>query len=124
MFPHVHADLLTFVAEGDVWLAPAAGGRAWRVSADHAAASYPRISPDGALIAWTSQRDASPEIFLAGTDGGHGTRLTYWGDQATRMCGWTPDGEILAVTATGQPFRHLGFTEVRQGDAVNGIGNF
>ncbi len=121
MFPHVHADLLTFVAEGDVWLAPAAGGRAWRVSADHAAASYPRISPDGALIAWTSQRDASPEIFLAGTDGGHGTRLTYWGDQATRMCGWTPDGEILAVTATGQPFRHLAWAHaLRPGDPGQG----
>src|SRR5713226_8020050 len=33
-FPHVHGDLLTFVAEDDVWLAPAAGGRAWRLSAD------------------------------------------------------------------------------------------
>ena len=26
-FPHIHGDLLTFVAEDDVWLAPAVGGQ-------------------------------------------------------------------------------------------------
>jgi tricorn protease len=44
-FPHVQGGLLTFVAEDDVWLAAADGGRAWRLSADDAAASWPRLSP-------------------------------------------------------------------------------
>jgi tricorn protease len=64
-FPHIHGDLITFIAEDDVWLAPAAGGRAWRVSADHAPASHPRISRDGTMIAWTSGRDGEPEVYLA-----------------------------------------------------------
>jgi len=104
-FPHIHGDLVTFVADDDVWLAPAAGGRAWRVTADHAAASHPRISGDGTMIAWTSGRDGSPEVYLAGIDGGNGRRLSYWGDEGTRVCGWTPDGEVLAITGAGQPFR-------------------
>ena len=29
-FPHLAGDLLTFVAEDDIWLAPLGGGRAWR----------------------------------------------------------------------------------------------
>src|SRR5215467_12328502 len=33
-FPNIRGDLLTFVADDDVWLAPADGGRAWRISAD------------------------------------------------------------------------------------------
>ena len=33
-FPHIHDDLLAFVAEDDVWLAPADGGRAWRLTSD------------------------------------------------------------------------------------------
>ncbi len=107
LFPHLHDDVLTFVAEDDVWLAPAAGGRARRLSADRAEASHPRISPDGRLIAWTGRRDGQPEIYLAETDGGTGRRLTYWGDGGTRLRGWTPDGQIVAVTSAGQAFRHF-----------------
>jgi tricorn protease len=105
-FPHIHDNLVAFVADDDVWLAPAAGGRAWRVSADHAAAGYPRISRDGTMIAWTSGRDGPPEVYLAGIDGGSSRRLSYWGDGGTRVCGWTPEGDVVAVTAAGQPFTH------------------
>jgi tricorn protease len=106
-FPHVHDDIVAFVADEDVWLAPAAGGRAWRVSADHAAASHPRISRDGASIAWTTGRYGPPEVYLAGIDGADGRRLSHWGDRRTRVCGWTPDGRVVAVTASGQPFDHF-----------------
>jgi len=117
-FPHLHEDVLAFVAEDDVWLAPAAGGRAWRVTADHADVSYPRISSDGALIGWTSSRDGHPEIYVAGVDGGARRRLTYWGDPVTRFCGWTPQGEALAVTAAGQPFSHQPWAHALPGGGV------
>ena len=106
-FPHLHGDLIAFVAEDDVWLGPVAGGRAWRVSADQAQASHPRIARDGTMIAWTSRRDGPPEVYLAGVEGGNERRLTYWGDQQTRVCGWDPAGAVLAVTAAGQPFSHF-----------------
>jgi tricorn protease len=105
-FPHLHDDLLAFVAEEDVWLAPVAGGRAWRVSADHADASHPRFSRDGLLIAWTGRHAGHREIYVAAADGGARRRLTYWGDPMTRLCGWTPQGEALVLTAAGQPFSH------------------
>ncbi len=104
-FPHVQGDLLTFIAEDDVWLAPASGGRAWRLSADQAEAAWPRFSRDGASVAWVSWRDGPAEVYLAGTDGAApGRRLTYWGEPAATVAGWTPDGEIIALTASGQPF--------------------
>ena len=102
-FPHIHGDLLTFVAEDDVWLAPVAGGRAWRLTSDGVQVSYPRFSRDGGTIAWTSFRDGDPEVYTAAADGGAATRQTYWGDLRTRTVGWTADGEVLAVTACGQP---------------------
>ena len=103
-FPHLHGDLLTFVAEDDVWLAPADGGRAWRLTSDGGQASHPRFSPDGATIAWTSWRDGGiPEIYTADADGGTATRRTYWGDMRTRTTGWTRHGEVLAITAADQP---------------------
>jgi tricorn protease len=102
-YPHVHGDLLTFVAGHDVWLAPAAGGRASRLSSDDAPVSYPRFSRDGTQIAWTSWRDGSPEVHLTDTEGSAASRLTFWGDPQTRVTGWTADGEVLAITSAGQP---------------------
>jgi tricorn protease len=102
-YPHVHGELLVFVAEDDVWLAPADGGRAWRLSADAAQVSRPRFSRDGTTVAWTSWRDGRPEVYTVDAGGGDEARLTYWGDARTRVAGWTPSGEVLAVTAAGQP---------------------
>jgi tricorn protease len=103
-FPHVHGDLLTFVAEDDVWLASADGGRAWRLTSDGGHASHPRFSPDGTTIAWTSWRDGGlAGVYTADSDGGIAARRTYWGDPRTRVVGWTRHDEVLAVTAADQP---------------------
>ncbi|MEV0845845.1 S41 family peptidase [Streptomyces sp. NPDC049954] len=101
-FPHIHGELLAFTAEDDVWLAPLDGGRAWRVSADNVPVHHPRISPDGTTIAWTSARDGVPEVFVAPVDGGPARRLTHWGSHKTSVRGWTPQGEVVAVTAHGR----------------------
>ncbi|GAA1261257.1 S41 family peptidase [Saccharothrix xinjiangensis] len=101
-FPHPHGDLVAFVAENDVWLAPLDGGRAWRVTADQAPVSSPRFDPTGTKLAWTSRRDGAPEVHLAPVAGGGSTRLTYWGSWSTGVRGWTPGGEVVAVTSAGQ----------------------
>ena len=88
------------------WLAPVAGGRAWRFTADQAAAATPRLTPDGTHVAWVCARDGSPEVYTASVADGTSTRLTYWGTSWARVSGWTPAGEVLAVSAANQPFRH------------------
>ena len=103
-FPHIQHDLLTFVAEDDVWLAAAGGGRAWRLSADDAVASWPRLSGDASRVAWSGTRDKATEVYLADVTGGASRRLTYWGDSHTKVSGWSPDDEVLAVSSAGQPF--------------------
>ena len=103
-FPHVTDDLVVFVAADDVWLAPVAGGRAWRFTADEAQAATPRLTPDGTHVAWVSARDGGPEIYMASLADGTSTRLTYWGTSWARVSGWTPVGEVLAVSAANQPF--------------------
>jgi tricorn protease len=109
--------VLTFVAEDDIWLAAASGGRAWRVSADRAQVSHPRLAPGGSLVAWTSWRDGPPEVYVAGVDGDASRRLSYWSDPDTRVCGWTPDGEILALTCSGQAFDRFAWAHIVPADA-------
>ncbi|MFD8570438.1 PDZ domain-containing protein [Streptomyces sp. NPDC059639] len=101
-FPHPHGELVVFTAEDDVWAAPLDGGRAWRISADNVPVGHPRISPDGATVAWTSRRDGAPEVLVAPVDGGPADRLTYWGSWTTSVRDWTPDGRVLAVSTYGQ----------------------
>ncbi|MFF5479156.1 S41 family peptidase [Streptomyces sp. NPDC012935] len=106
--PHLHDDLLCFVAEDDLWLAPLDGpARAWRLTVDRTKSGHPRFSPDGRHIAYTSWRSLVPEIHLVPVDGGPGRQLTHWGSADTQVCGWTPDGVILAVASHGEPFSHF-----------------
>ncbi|RKN08632.1 S41 family peptidase [Streptomyces radicis] len=116
-FPHLHGDLLCFVAEDDLWLAPLpAGGRqadrAWRLTVDRTRTGPPRFSPDGRYIAFTSWRTLDPEIHLAPVDGGPVRQLSHWGSYDTRVCGWAPadgtgESRILALGSHHQPFSHF-----------------
>ena len=100
-YPHLHGELLTFVTEDDVWLAPVDGGRAWRRTADRAPVDNPRFNADGSLLAWSSGRDGAPEVHVAAVDGGEATRLTHWGEWSTAVRGWAGD-DVLAVTKAGR----------------------
>nr|WP_237525221.1 S41 family peptidase [Streptomyces sp. SID5643] len=103
--PHLHDDLLCFVAEDDLWLAPLdAPGRAWRITVDRTKLGHPRFSPDGRRLAYTSWRSLVPEVHVVPVDGGPGRQVSHWGSADTRVCGWTPEGEILAVASHGEPF--------------------
>jgi tricorn protease len=104
-FPHVSGDHLVFVADDDVWRVGVDGGRAERLTSDRAPASRPKLSPDGALVAWASRRDGNPEVYVAPVAGGEATRLTYWNHLLTRVLGWTDDGRVVVSSPALQPFR-------------------
>lgn len=101
-FPHVHGDLVTFVAEDDVWIAPVGGGRAWRVSSLQLPARNPRFTPDGKRLVWTVVQGTAPEVVTANVDGGGYRQLSYFGHSSTRVKGFTPDGDILVTSAFRQ----------------------
>ncbi|MGY5007283.1 S41 family peptidase [Streptomyces sp. 900105755] len=106
--PHLSGDLLCFVAEDDLWLTSIdTPGRAWRLTVDRTKTGHPRFSPDGRRIAYTSWRSLVPEIHLVDVGGGPGRQLTYWGSADTRVSGWTPEGDILAVASHSQPFSYF-----------------
>ncbi|MEY9776165.1 S41 family peptidase [Arthrobacter sp. MW3 TE3886] len=101
-FPHLHGDLVTFVAEDDVWIAPVGGGRAWRVSSLQLPARNPRFTPDGKRLVWTVVQGTAPEVVTANVDGGGYSQLSYFGHPSTRVKGFTPDGDVLVTSAFRQ----------------------
>jgi tricorn protease len=104
-YPHLSGDQLTFVAENDVWLAGAEGGRARRLTAEAVPVARPRLSADGSMLAWMSKRSGESEVFLMPAAGGTARQLTFFGDSGTTLLGFGPDGRVLVISAGSQPFR-------------------
>jgi tricorn protease len=103
--PHLSGDTLVFVAEDDLWTAPTSGGVARRLTASAGECSLPRLSPDGATIAFVGRDEGHPEVFVIPVTGGPARRLTFLGAELLYVCGWSPDGsEIFFTSDAGSPF--------------------
>ncbi len=102
-FPTIHRDTVVFVGDDDLWRVPVGGGAAQRLTAGLSEPAAPCLSPDGQWIAFTGRDELHPEVYLMPAAGGQARRLTWLGsDVVTR--GFAPGGDILFVTAAGQPF--------------------
>jgi len=114
-YPDIHADRVVFGAEGDLWLAAANGGAAFRLTTHPGTEYFPCFSPDGRWIAFTGEYDGNRDVYLIQSEGGIPRRLT-WHPAADEVVGWTPDGvkvlfrssredpngtELFAVPAAG-----------------------
>jgi len=103
-FPAIHGDHVAFTYAGDLWLAPAGGGTATRLTAHPGQELFARFSPDGKWIAFTGQYDGDEQVYVVPVTGGVPKQLTFypargpltprWGyDQ--QVYGWTQDGKAI-----------------------------
>ena len=104
-FPTIAGDLVLFVCEDDLWSVPASGGVATRLTVSFGSCSTPRLSPDGATVAFVSNDEGNPEIYVMPSEGGAPRRLTFLGSTAAAVAGWSADGaEVLFVSNAGSWF--------------------
>jgi Tol biopolymer transport system component len=59
-----------------------------------------RFSPDGADIAFSSDRGGSPQVWIAGRDGAHLRSATHLEDATVNVGSWSPDGQWVSFDAT------------------------
>lgn len=90
----------------DIWIQPAAGGAARRLTTDPAEDGDPSISPDGKQVAFRSER-GSGGIYLINADGS-GERLLVPGG---RNPSFSPDGRSIAYW-TGDPNEAVGMGQL------------
>jgi tricorn protease len=93
-YPTIGGGVIVFAAEGDLWKVPVAGGVALRLTAHEGEECFPKISPDGRLIAFTAQYEGNDDVYVMTISGGEPVRLT-WHPAPDQALGWTADGKIL-----------------------------
>jgi len=106
---------IAFSYMGDIWVAPAEGGNAIRLTVHPAHDIRPKFSPDGKWIAFNSNREGNYDIFLMPATGGRPKRLTY--HSADDILGdWSPDGRWIVFSSNrDHRFAQIYLLEVETG---------
>ncbi len=95
-YPDISPDsqYVVFSYKGDIWKAPVKGGRSERLT-DHIGNDVrPKFSPDGKMIAFSSDRDGNYDVFIIPSEGGHAKQLTYRSSD-DEVTGWKGDGSAV-----------------------------
>ena len=85
---------IIFSYDGDLWKVAAAGGTATRLTAMAGDETYPRVSPDGQWIAFSSAQYGNTDIYLMPYHGGEIKRLTYHAS-TDQMEAWSWDSKTI-----------------------------
>ncbi len=97
--PSPDGSRIVFSWQGDLWLVPAAGGEATRLTAHPASERFPVWSGDGSLIAFASNRHGNDDVFVMPADGSRApVRLTY-ASTGDIPDDFTPDGMAVLFTS-------------------------
>ena len=88
---------LVFDILGDIYTMPVDGGEARAISRGPAYDHHPRFSPDGKMIAFTSDEGGMENLWLMDADGKNRRALTDGKDAYVRSASWTPDGNYLVA---------------------------
>ena len=85
---------VAFSYMGDIWIVAAEGGRARQLTNHAAYEREPLWSPDGASLAFTSNRNGSNDVFIVPAAGGVPLQLT-WHSGDDLATDFTPDGKSV-----------------------------
>ncbi len=99
--PDYHAGRIAFSYMGDIWIAGDDGSMPVRLTVNTAREIYPRFSPDGRWLAFTSNRFGNNDVFVISTSGGTPRQLTFFSGNDD-VVGWSRDGQqVLFRSAHG-----------------------
>lgn len=85
---------IIFSYDGDLWKVASTGGTATRITAMEGSETYPRISPDGKWIAFSSEQYGNADVYVMPYNGGEIKRLTY-NSSNDQMETWSWDSKTI-----------------------------
>jgi tricorn protease len=96
--PDYHAGKVTFSYLGDIWVATEDGSSPLRLTDNRGRDIYPRFSPDGKWIAFSSNRYGNNDVFIIAATGGTPKRLTFHTGN-DEVVGWARDSQHVVFRA-------------------------
>lgn len=90
---------IAFVAGGDIWVVPSAGGVAHLLVSHPATDDRPLYSPDGKYLAFTSTRTGNGDVYVLTLATGELRRLT-WDDGTETLDAWSRDSRWIYFSST------------------------
>src|SRR5690606_12270620 len=96
--PHVSHGKIAFSYHGDIWIANVDGSNPVRLTAHVGRDIFPRFSPDGKLVAFTSNRYGNDDVFVVPVTGGEPRQLTF-NTVSDTVLYWTPDGKGIVFAS-------------------------
>ncbi len=93
-FPDYHDGKLAFCYLGEIWLLKESEGIPRPLTAHEALDTYPKFSPDGKWIAFSSDRSGSWDVYVMPVEGGRPRRLTFH-SASDSVLTWTPDSKYI-----------------------------
>ncbi len=96
--PDYHDGRIVFSYMGDLWVVNDSGANPRRLTVHTARDVYPRFSPDGKWIAFSSNRYGNYDVFVIPAEGGQARRLTFHSGGET-VVGWSRDSKRVVFSA-------------------------
>ncbi len=103
---------IAFDLLGDIYVMPISGGTPTRIAAGLPFEMQPKFSPDGAKIAFTSDRAGGDNIWIMNRDGSDMRQVTKESFRLTNAPDWSPDGTYIAARKHFTTARSLGTGEI------------
>ena len=98
-YPHISHGQIAFSYHGDIWVANEDGSGVRNLTNHVASDRFPRFSPDGTWIAFTSNRMGNDDVFVMPVAGGAPRQVTFHTTGDTLQF-WTPEGERLIISTS------------------------
>jgi tricorn protease len=97
-YPHAHGDRVVFTHLADLWIAGADGANPRRLTVHTARDVFPRFSPDGRWVAFSSDRDGNLDVYVVAAEGGDARQLTFHSAD-DQVLDWAPDGAAILFSS-------------------------
>jgi tricorn protease len=121
-YPHYSNGRVAFSYLGDIWVADEDGKNVQRLTVNRARDVYPRFSPDGKWIAFSSERNGNLDVFIIPATGGTVKQLTSHSADDS-VLNWTPDGRaVLFSSQRGEGFMPMLYTVSVEGGMPRSAG--